>query len=121
MRNVGACELQSATIFQFYSELSGADRSVNETLALRVAQHPSESPEYMVTRLLAYALEFTDGIGFSRGVSEPEEPTVAVRDLTGAIKTWIEIGPPDAGRLHKASKPARRLAGYPPKDPPQRR
>ncbi len=110
---------QTATIFQFDIELADADRSVYETLALRVAQHPSESPEYMVTRLLAYALEFTDGIGFSRGVSEPEEPTVAVRDLTGAIKTWIEIGSPDAGRLHKASKSARRVAVYTHKDPQQ--
>src|SRR5258708_5991553 len=119
MRNVGACELQSATIFQFDIELADADRSVYETLALRVAQHPSESPEYMVTRLLAYALEFTDGIGFSRGVSEPEEPTIAIRDLTGAITTWIEIGSPDAARLHKASKAAARVAVYTHKDPQQ--
>lgn len=109
----------TATIHQFDIELADADRSVYETLALRVAQHPSESPEYLVTRVLAYALEFAEGIAFSRGVSEPEEPTIAVRDLTGAIKSWIEIGSPDAARLHKASKFAPRVAVYTHKDPQQ--
>src|SRR5207302_2716804 len=54
-----------------------------------------------------------------RGVSDPEEPTIAVRDLTGAIKTWIEIGTPDAARLHKASKSAPRVVAYTHKDPQQ--
>jgi uncharacterized protein YaeQ len=109
----------TATIFQFDIELADADRGVYDTLALRVAQHPSESTEYLVTRVLAYALEFAEGIGFSRGVSEPDEPTIAIRDLTGAIKTWIEIGSPDAARLHKASKSAPRVAAYTHKDPQQ--
>ncbi len=69
--------------------------------------------------MLAYALEYAEGIGFSRGVSEPDEPTIAVRDLTGAITTWIEIGAPDAARLHKASKAAARVAVYTHKDPQQ--
>ena len=64
-------------------------------------------------------MEFTEGIAFSRGVSEPEEPAIAVRDLTGAIATWIDIGTPDAARLHKASKSARRVAVYTHKDPRQ--
>jgi uncharacterized protein YaeQ len=68
---------------------------------------------------LAYLLEFTDGIGFSRGVSEPDEPAISVRDPTGAITTWIDIGTPDAGRLHKASKAARRVVVYTHKDPQQ--
>ena len=67
-----------------------------------MARHPSESEEYLWTRVLAYALEFTDGIGFSRGgISDPDEPPLAVRDLTGAYRSWIEIGAPDADRLHK--------------------
>ena len=110
---------QTATIIQFDIELADADRDVYETLALRVAQHPSESPEYLVTRVLAYGLEFTEGIVFSRGVSDPEEPTIAVRDLTGVITTWIEIGNPDAARLHKASKAAARVVVYTHKDPQQ--
>ena len=109
----------TATIHNFEIELADADRRVYESLALRVARHPSESEGYLVTRVLAYVLEFTDGIEFSRGVSDPDEPTLAVRDLTGAITTWIEIGTPDAARLHKASKAAARVVVYTHKDPDQ--
>jgi uncharacterized protein YaeQ len=109
----------TATIFNFDVDLADSDRGVYESLALRVAQHPSESDEYLVTRLLAYLLEYDEGIAFSRGVSEPEEPAVSVRDLTGAIRTWIDIGTPDAARLHKASKAAARVVVYTHKDPEQ--
>src|SRR5688500_226409 len=108
-----------ATIYNFDVELSDTDRQVYESLALRVARHPSESEEYLVARVLAYLLEFDDGIEFSRGVSDPDEPAIAVRDLTGAITSWIDIGTPDAARLHKASKTAGRVAVYTHKDPAQ--
>jgi uncharacterized protein YaeQ len=106
-----------ATIYNFDIELADADRHVYESLSLRVARHPSESEEYLVSRLLAYLLEFTEGIELSRGVSDPDEPAIAVRDLTGAIKVWIDVGTPDAARLHKASKAAGRVAVYTHKDP----
>ena len=102
----------TATIFNFDVELADTDRSVYESLALRVAQHPSESNEYLIARILAYLLEYQEGIEFSRGVSEPDEPTIAVRDLTGKITSWIEIGTPDSARLHKASKAANRVVVY---------
>jgi uncharacterized protein YaeQ len=72
-----------------------------------------------MARLLAYLLEYTEGIEFSGGVANPDEPTIAVRDLTGAIRDWIDIGTPDAARLHKASKIAGRVAVYTHKDPTQ--
>jgi uncharacterized protein YaeQ len=109
----------SATIYNFEIELADADRDVYESLELRAARHPSESEEYFVTRVLAYALEYRKGIGFSRGISDPEEPAITIRDLTGAMTTWIEVGAPDAARLHKASKAAPRVAVYTHKDPQQ--
>lgn len=70
--------------------------------------------------MLAYSLEFTKGIEFSRGgISEPEDPPIAVRDLTGAYRSWIEVGSPDAARLHKASKASPRVAVYSHRDPGQ--
>ena len=102
----------TATIYNFDIDLSDSDRNVYETVALRVAQHPSESDEYLIARVLAYLLEFTEGIEFSRGVSDPEEPIISVRDLTGKVVTWIEIGTPDSARLHKASKTGARVAVY---------
>jgi uncharacterized protein YaeQ len=110
---------QTATIYNFEIELADSDRNVYESLALRVAKHPSESEEYLVARLLAYLLEYAEGIEFSRGVSAPEEPAITIRDLTGAIRTWIDIGTPDAARLHKAAKAAERVAVYTHKDPAQ--
>jgi uncharacterized protein YaeQ len=92
---------------------------VYETLALQVARHPSESEAHLVARVLAYALEFTDGIAFSRGLSEPEEPAIAVRDLTGVLRVWIDVGMPDAARLHKACKASPRVVVYTHKDPDQ--
>jgi uncharacterized protein YaeQ len=109
----------TATIYNFDIELSDNDRCVYESLALRVARHPSETEEYLVARILAYSLEFSLGIEFSHGLSEHDEPTIAVRDLTGAIKTWIDVGSPDAARLHRASKIARRVVVYTHKEPTQ--
>jgi len=110
---------QSSTLYTLDIALSHVDRHVYESLSLRVPMHPSESPEYFVTRLLAYFLEYGEGITFSRGISDPDEPTLAVRDLTGALQAWFEIGAPDAARVHKASKAAARVAIYTHRDPAQ--
>jgi uncharacterized protein YaeQ len=107
-----------STVYNFDIDLADSDRGVYESLALRVARHPSESDEYLVTRVLAYCLEYTDGIAFSSGgLSNPDDPPIAVRDLTGALVAWIDIGTPDAARLHRASKAAPRVAVYVHKDP----
>ena len=107
----------AATIYNFDIELADSDRHVYESLSLRVARHPSESEEHLIARLLAYLLEYAPGIEFSRGVSDPDAPAIAVRDLTGGIRSWIDIGTQDAARLHKASKAASRVAVYTHKDP----
>ncbi len=107
----------TATIYTIDIDLNDSDRGVYESLALRVARHPSESEEYLVTRVLAYALEYADGIEFSRGISDPDEPTISIRDLTGRLTLWVEIGSPDAARVHKAAKASPRVAIYTHKDP----
>ena len=109
-----------ATVYTLDIDLSDSDRSVYETLSLRVARHPSESDDYLVTRILAYCLEYTEGIAFSKGgLSDPDDPPIAIRDLTGSLRAWIDIGAPDAARLHKACKLAPRVAVYIHKDPAQ--
>ena len=102
----------SSTIYTFDITLSDVDRGVYDNLNLKAACHPSETPEYFLTRVLAYCLEYREGIAFSKGLSEAGEPTIAVRDLTGALTSWIEIGSPDASRLHLASKACERVAVY---------
>ena len=106
----------SSTVYSFDIDLADSDRGVYESLSLRMARHPSESEEYLVARLLAYCLEYTEGIEFSRGLCDPDDPAIAVRDLTGRLQAWIDIGAPDAARLHKASKLAPRVAVYTHKD-----
>ena len=102
----------SSTIYNVSVELNDVDRGVYESLALRLAMHPSETMEYMVTRLLAYCLEYTEGIEMTTGLSDGDEPAIVVRDLTGKVTGWIEVGLPDADRLHRASKLASRVAVY---------
>lgn len=102
----------------FAVQLADVDRDVYQELELRLARHPSENDEFMVTRLLAYCLEYEEGIAFSDGgVSATDEPAVLVRDLTGRITAWIEVGAPDAERVHRGSKLAGRAAIYTHRDP----
>jgi uncharacterized protein YaeQ len=109
----------SSTIYHFEVQLSDVDRGVYEALSLKAARHPSETGENLAARVLAYCLEYTEGLSFSRGLAEPDEPALAVRDLTGVLKAWIDVGSPDAARLHKASKAAPRVAVYTHKAPAQ--
>jgi uncharacterized protein YaeQ len=102
----------TATIYTFTIELADVDRSVYETLSLRVARHPSETAEYMLVRVLAYCLEYQEGIELTDGISSGDEAPIVVRDLTGRVTAWIDIGMPDAARLHRARKLADRVAVY---------
>ena len=109
----------NATVYHFAVSLADVDRGVYETIEFKAARHPSESEEFLATRVLAYCLEYAAGIAFSRGLSDPDEPAITVRDLTGALRAWIEVGAPDAGRLHKAAKAAPRVVLYTHRPPEQ--
>jgi uncharacterized protein YaeQ len=97
--------------------LSDVDRGVYETLDVRAARHPSESMPYLLTRVLAYCLEYAEGIAFSKGLSTTDEPAVWIKDLRGDLVAWIEVGSPSAERLHKASKAAPRVVVFTHNDP----
>lgn len=106
-----------ATIHTFEINVADVDRGVYDSITLRVARHPSETDAYMVTRVLAYCLELEEGIAFGGGISDTTEPAVLVRDATGSVTGWIEVGAPDAARLHFGSKLAGRVAVYTHRDP----
>ena len=103
---------RGAVVHQFQVGLSHVDRGVYEQVELRVARHPSESEEFLCARVLAFCLEQREGLAFSKGLSDPDQPALEVRDLTGRLEAWIEVGSPDAARLHRASKAAPRVAVY---------
>lgn len=103
----------SATMRKFEITVADSDRSIYESLELRVAQHPSESERYLVARVLARVLEHGEGLEFSKGgVSDDDEPALVQRDLRGDLVAWIEIGAPSPDRLHKATKQCGRVVVY---------
>jgi uncharacterized protein YaeQ len=108
-----------ATVHSFKIELADSDRGVYVPLDLRVARHPSETEDHLLTRVVAYCLEYTEGISLSNGLSDPDQPAISVRDLTGALRVWIDVGAPEAARLHRAAKLAPRVAVYTHKDAEQ--
>lgn len=106
-----------STMYVFAVELADADRGIYETLEIRAACHPSEAPDYLLTRVLAWCLEYREGIAFAKGgVSDRDEPTLYARDLTGALTLWVEIGVPAPERLHQAAKAAPQVVVYCHKD-----
>ena len=107
-----------ATIYHLQIDFSDVDRGVYEKLDLRIARHPSETMRYLLTRAIAYCLCYQEGIAFSKGgISETEEPALAIRDLQGTLGTWIDVGTPSADRLHRASKAADRVVVFTQNDP----
>ncbi len=106
-----------ATVHTFTVNLADVDRGVYEELSLRVARQSAETDAFMMTRVLAYCLEHEEGIAFSQGIAATDEPAVFVRDLTGRLIAWIEVGAPDADRLHRGSAAAERVAVYTHRDP----
>jgi uncharacterized protein YaeQ len=102
----------TATIYNFSVDLADIDRGVYAKLELCVARQPSETIEYMFMRVIAYCLEYGDGIELTQGVAAGNEPAVLIRDLTGRVTAWIEVGMPDPERLHRGLKLAGRAAVY---------
>jgi len=91
-----------ATIYKVELQIADMDRNHYAEHALTLARHPSETDERMMARVLMYALNAQEGIAFTRGLSEADEPEIWVKDLTGQITLWIDIGQPDEVRLRKA-------------------
>lgn len=105
-------------LYRFNIELSDIDRGVYQTLDLRLAQHPSETETYLLTRLCAYVLSYQEGLEFApEGLHDPDTPALWLKDLRGNINLWIEIGNPSARKLHKATKVAGQVAVYTYKNP----
>lgn len=106
----------ASTIYRFSVVLSDVDRSLYQTLEFRAAMHPSESLPFFITRVLAYCLCYRDGLEFTAGISSPDDPAMRVMGLTGNIELWIDIGNPDAKRIHKASKTSKEVIIFTHKD-----
>lgn len=101
-----------STIFKAELSVSDMDRPYYGTHALTIAQHPSENDARMMVRLLAFALEASESLTFTRGLDDPDEPDLWDKALTGDIENWIDLGQPDETRLKRASSRSRRASVY---------
>ncbi len=105
-------------LYRFTIELSNIDRNLYETLDFRVSQHPSEIESYLLTRTLAYAISYEEGLEFSpQGLADPESPALHKLGRHNSIDLWIEIGNPSSRKLHKATKTAKKVSIYTYKNP----
>ena len=91
-----------ATIFKADLQIADMDRSYYANHALTIARHPSETDERMMVRVLAFALNAHERLEFGKGLSSDDEPDLWLKDLTGAIECWIDVGLPDERRVRRA-------------------
>lgn len=91
-----------ATVYRAELEVSDLDRHYYASHALTLARHPSETEERLMLRLLAFALFADEQLAFGRGISTDDEPDLWLKDATGRIRHWIELGQPDERRLRRA-------------------
>ena len=106
-----------STLYRFRIDLTDVDRGVYDHLDFRIAMHPSESEDYLITRVLAYALNVTEDLQFSKeGLGNPDDPAMSIAKPDGC-ELWIEIGNPSAKKLHKATKTSAKVKIYTYKNP----
>jgi uncharacterized protein YaeQ len=100
------------TIYKQKVALSDMDRDVYETLNLTIAQHPSETLERMMVRVLAYCLNAQENLAFTKGLSTPDEPDVWARSLDDQLLLWLDVGEPALDRIRKATRVAKAVKIY---------
>jgi uncharacterized protein YaeQ len=109
----------NATIYKILLHIADMDRHYYQDHALTIAQHPSETDERMMVRVLAFACHAREGLAFGKGIlgapaesSQEVEPDLWQKDLTGAIDLWIDVGLPDDKPIRRACGRARQVVVY---------
>jgi len=101
-----------STIFKAALQIADMGRGYYADHPLIIARHPSETDERMMLRVLAFALHADPGLSFGKGLSADDEPDLWNRDLTGAIRLWIDVGQPDEKRVRRACGRAHEVVVY---------
>jgi len=101
-----------STIFKLNLNVADLDHHVYEDFNLTIAQHPSETGQRMMLRVLAFALHAGPTLEFGRGISTEGEPDLWQKSLSDTIELWIELGTPDPDRLRKACSRADKVLLY---------
>jgi uncharacterized protein YaeQ len=98
-----------ATVFKAHLKIADMDRSYYHDHSLTLAQHPSETDARMMVRLLAFALNASPSLSFSKGLSDDGEAELWEKNINGEIDLWIEFGQSDEKWLRKACNKAKRV------------
>ena len=101
-----------ATIIKARLQLANMDTHLYQDFNLTLAQHPSENEQRLMIRLLAFALNASDSLAFSKGLCADDEPELWSKSLSDEIELWIELGTPDEKRLKKACSRSQRVILY---------
>ncbi len=91
-----------STIYKVDLQIADMDRNYYGQHSLTLAKHPSETDERLMVRLIAFALYADEYLVFGKGLSDDEEPDLWLKDLTGAIQLWIDVGLPTERDIRKA-------------------
>lgn len=92
--------------------LSDMDRHHYQDYHLTIAQHPSENEHRLMIRILAFALNASETLSFTKGLCADDEPEIWQKSLSDEIELWIDLGLPDEKRLKKACNQAKQAILY---------
>lgn len=101
-----------ATIFKANIQIADMERHYYADHPLTLAQHPSETDERMMVRILAFALHAHEYLEFGQGMTDDEEADIWQKDLSGTIDLWIDVGIPDERLIRKACGRAKQVIVY---------
>jgi uncharacterized protein YaeQ len=99
-----------ATIYKLSLDVSDMTRNVYGNFPVTIAKHPSETDERVMVRAFAFGLFAHERLEFGRGISTDDEPALWLKDYTGDIIEWIDVGLPDERLLRKACGRAARVS-----------
>ena len=100
------------TIYKLKITLVDTDRDNYDTLNLTVAQHPSETLERMMARVLAFCINAQEYLVFTKGLCAVEEPDIWACTLDDRISLWIDVGEPAVDRVRKATRLSEEVRVY---------
>jgi len=100
------------TIFKMTINVSNLDDDIYESIPLTVAQHPSETTERMVARILAFVLNNQEFLSFTTGLSEADDPDMWAKNYSDEFLLWVDVGEPSFERIKKAARQAKETKVY---------
>jgi uncharacterized protein YaeQ len=96
------------TIYKLNIALADLNNQHYPTLHLTMAQHPSETSERMLVRMLAFCrhshADTHELMRFTKGLSATDEPDIWHKGLDDVLNYWIDIGEPSFDRMKKACR-----------------